>query len=161
MTMSSPLGDDQLIPISLSANEQISQTFTFDIRAVSQKGVIDPDTLLYQPCCITLQADEKPVRYFHGIAQSISAEGAVQGQDATDYHIYHITLVPRLWFLNQTVDCRVYQEDIRRGYPKGNIPGRRADRSQSDRRPASTREYTVQFNETDLHFATRLMEEEG
>ena len=26
---------------------------------------------------------------------------------------------------------------------------------------SSQREYTVQFNETDLHFATRLMEEEG
>ncbi len=69
-------------------------------------------------------------------------------------------LVPRLWFLNQTVDCRVFQKksavDILTslfsdaGFTDSTLPS-----------AGATRDYTVQFNETDLAFATRLMEEEG
>jgi type VI secretion system secreted protein VgrG len=161
MTMSSPLGDDQLIPISLVANEQISQPFTFDVHAVCQQGVVDPNTLLNQPCCITLQNAGTPVRYFHGIVQAISAEGAVRGQAGVDqFQTYHLVLVPKLWFLNQTVDCRVYQKKSAADIIKAMFQ----DLGLTDFSgpPTSTeREYTVQFNETDLHFATRLMEEEG
>ncbi len=161
MTMSSPLGDDQLIPISLVANEQISQPFTFDVHAVCQQGVVDANTLLNQPCCITLQNAGTPVRYFHGIVQAISAEGAVRGQAGVDqFQTYHLVLVPKLWFLNQTVDCRVYQKKSAADIIKAMFQ----DLGLTDISgpPTSTeREYTVQFNETDLHFATRLMEEEG
>jgi hypothetical protein len=87
----SPLGDDQLIPIALMANEQISQPFTFHVYAVCQQGLIDPNARLNQPCCITLQNAESPVRYFHGIVQAISA---VRGQAVVDqFQAYH--LVPR------------------------------------------------------------------
>jgi type VI secretion system secreted protein VgrG len=109
LRMSSPLGGDQLIPISLVANEQISQPFTFDVHVHCQQGVIDSDKLLYQPCCVTLQSNGVAIRYFHGIVQAISAEGSVRGQGVGEHQIYHIVLVPRLWFLAQTTDCRVYQ----------------------------------------------------
>ena len=161
MTMSSPLGDDQLIPISLAAQEAISQPFQFEVEAVSQGGVVDPNSLLNQPCCVTLQADGTPVRYFHGIVRSVSAEGPVRGAGTTtDMQLYRLTLVPRLWFLNQTVDCRVFENKS-----AGDIMQTLfQDASLTDLSgpPSSTaREYTVQFNESDLHFVTRLMEEEG
>jgi type VI secretion system secreted protein VgrG len=160
MSMSSPLGDDMLIPISLAANEHISEPYTFDVRAVCQQGVIDPDRLLYQPCCITLQSNGEPIRYFHGVVQSISAVGSIRGQGVGEHQMYHLTLMPRLWFLNQTLDCRVYQK-----LTTVAILGKLFDEvNLTDRQlppPGNEREYTVQFNETDLHFATRLMEEEG
>ena len=160
LKMSSPLGDDALIPISLVANEQISQPFTFDVKAISQHGVIDPDRLLYQPCCITLQSNGQPIRYFHGIVQSLSAEGALRGQGVDEFQVYRLVLVPRLWFRGQTTDCRVHQKLTTVG-----ILTRLCDEAGlTDRQfppPGAEREYTVQYNEPDLHFMTRLMEEEG
>ena len=160
LRMSSPLGGDQLIPISLVANEQISQPFTFDVHVHCQQGVIDPDKLLYQPCCVTLQSNGVPIRYFHGIVQAISAEGSVRGQGVGEHQIYHIVLVPRLWFLAQTTDCRVYQRLTTVG-----IVEKLCDEVRlTDRQlppPGSEREYTVQFNESDIQFMTRLLEEEG
>ncbi|HUB15619.1 MAG TPA: type VI secretion system tip protein TssI/VgrG, partial [Acetobacteraceae bacterium] len=161
MTMSSPLGTDVLIPISLAATEAISQPFQFDVTAVSQSGVVDPNSLLNQPACITLQVAGTPVRYFHGIVQSLSAEGTIRSDaDAASFQVYHLRLVPTLWFLTQTTDCRVYEQmsagDI--------IESMFTDASLTDYNgpPSSTtRQYTIQYNETDLHFATRLMEEEG
>ena len=84
----SPLGDNQLIPIALVTNEQISQLF--DVYAVCQQGAGDPNVLLNNPCCINLQSAGTPVRCFHGIVQAISAEGAILGQAAVDqFQAYH------------------------------------------------------------------------
>ncbi len=82
--MTSPLGPDVLIPISLSAQEAISQPFQFDVHAVCQNGTIDPNALIDQTVCVTLQWIGTPLRYFHGIVQSVSSQGAVRGQSAAD-----------------------------------------------------------------------------
>jgi type VI secretion system secreted protein VgrG len=161
--MTSPLGADALIPISLSAHEAISQPFLFEVQAISQHGIIKPDDLLYQPVCVTLHAqhgDEDVIRHFHGIVQSLVAEGKAAHERETDLQAYRLTLVPKFWFLSQTVDCRVFENmttaDILRklfaevGMSESSIPS-----------AGPSREYTVQFDESDLHFATRLMEEEG
>lgn len=161
LCMTSPLGEDQLIPISLSAWEEMNAPFQFEIEAVSQAGVIDTNALLNQGVCVTLQSEGQPVRYFHGIVRHVADEGTVRGTGtAKDYERYRITAVARLWFLSQTTDCRVYQQlstaDILKAMFK--------DAGLTDMNiipSGSPREYTVQFNETDLQFATRLMEEEG
>ncbi len=163
LTMTSPLGQDALIPYEFSAREGISEPFLFEIRAFSQQGIFDPDKLLYQTVCVKVQhqAGAGVVRYFNGIVQSVSAEGGSTATRAgSELQGYRISVVPKLWFLSQTVDCRVFQKkttvDI--------LTQLFNDMGVSDVTypPAGAeREYTVQFNESDLHFATRLMEEEG
>ncbi len=161
MSMTSSLGADELIPISLTATEQISQPFTFELRVISQKGIINPDDLLYHPACVTLRNNADVVRYFHGIVQSVSADGEVRGKGSRDeYQAYRIVLVPKLWFLRQTTDCRVFQnltvvDMLTKLFDEVGLTDRQFPPS------GGQREYTVQFNETDLHFASRLMEEEG
>ena len=98
-------------------------------------------------------------RHFHGIVQSVQRRGQVRGRRGGEQQAYSIVLVPRLWFLSQTADCRVYQklttvDILQKLFDEVGL---------TDCIPAAgqQREYTVQFNETDLQFATRLMEEEG
>ena len=161
IVLTSPLGDDALIPISLTARESISQPFQYDIVALCQTGKIDPNALLDKAACITLQHNGRPARYFHGIVRNLNAEGTARGTEGVAaQQLYRLSLVPRLWFLSQTLDCRVYQNksagDIL------NTMFQDAGLLDYSEPPSSTsREYTVQFNESDLHFATRLMEEEG
>ena len=162
LSMTSPLGQDALIPYDLSAREQISAPFQFEVRAFSQQGIIDPDKLLYQPVCVKLQQKEGDgvIRYFHGIVQSLSAEGGLTELRGANLHAYRMTVVPKLWFLGQTVDCRVFQNKttvaiLTQMFNDAGLTDVTYPPS------GSQREYTVQFNESDLHFATRLMEEEG
>jgi len=160
MTMTSPLAADVLIPTFLSAQEGISQTYFFEVQVVSQAGPVDPNKLLNQPACVTLQTGGVPIRYFHGIVQSVSSHGSVRGQANDEHYIYRLVLVPRLWFLSQTVDCRVYQQLSAADILKQLF----ADAGLTDFNvipSGAVREYTVQFNESDLAFATRLLEEEG
>ena len=161
MTMTSALGADVLIPISLSAHEAISTPFQFNVEAVCQQGTVDANSLLYQPACVTLQASGKAIRYFHGIVQSVSAGAPIRGASGADtFTIYNLVLVPKLWFMSQTVDCRVYETKSAADILNALF----TDVGLTDLTgppSATSRPYTVQYNESDLHFATRLMEEEG
>jgi type VI secretion system secreted protein VgrG len=160
LALTSPLGPDALVPTTLIAQEAISTPFQFRVNVVSQIGPINPDDLLNHPVCLSIRDGGTVVRYFHGIVQQIVASGDVSGRTSKEHHAYELRAVPRLWFLSQTVDCRVYQNlsvpDILRQLF--------ADAGLQDQEilpQGSPREYTIQFNESDLHFATRLMEEEG
>lgn len=160
LTMTSPLGPDALIPTRLTAQEGISQPFLFDIEVISQQGQVDADKLLNQPVCVTLQAEGKPLRYFHGIVQTVASQGTLRGKGDGDTATYRLVVVPRLWFLSQTSDCRVYQQKsttdiLEQMFGDANLTDVTLPPS------GDKREYTVQFNESDLTFATRLMEEEG
>ncbi len=161
LTMTSALGADVMIPIALSAHEAISQPFQFNVEAICQQGTVDPNQLLYQPACVTLQASGSPIRYFHGIVQSVTAGAPVRSASTADtYTVYNLVLVPKLWFMGQTVDCRVYE--IKSAADILNAMFSDIGLTDLSGPPSATsRPYTVQYNETDLHFATRLMEEEG
>src|SRR3954454_18590930 len=110
MSMTSSLGADMLIPTRLTAEEAISEPFCFEITAISQKGVIDANDILNQAVCVTLRDADGPVRYFHGFVHEVRRRGAVRGKTGgEEFESYNLVVMPRLWFLNQTQDCRVYQ----------------------------------------------------
>ncbi len=166
MSMTTPLGADALIPTKLVAEETISQPFRFEITAVSQSGVFDPDKLLNMAVCVTLRdasgTAAAPVRYFHGIVQQVRSEGILRGATLVDeFQLYAVTVMPRLWFLGQTMDCRVYQNKSAQDI----LSAMFTDASLTDVSfavsAATSRPYTVQFNESDFAFAHRLMEQEG
>lgn len=163
LTMTSPLGEDALIPLTLIASEVISEPFSFQVHVVSQVGRIDPDKLLYQPACVVVQRDGSPVRYFHGMVQEVTSGAETLGsRTSTMYQEYDLRLVPKFWFLRQTVDCRVFQNKSVRDILTQVFQDAHMTAADFTIIPSGQpREYTVQFNETDLNFATRLMEEEG
>ncbi len=161
LTMTSALGPDVLIPVSLSAHEGINTPFQFDVEVVCQQDSADPNKLLNQPACVTLQTNGNPIRYFHGIVQSVVAGSPIRGQSGAAAHrVLHLRLVPRLWFMSQTIDCRVYE--IKSAADILNAMFSDIGLTDLTGPPSATaRKYTVQFNESDLRFATRLIEEEG
>jgi len=162
MLMSSPLGSNVLIPVTLTCKEAISEEFEVNITAVCQSGTFDPNKLLNNAACVTLQDAGTPVRYFHGIVRSITAEGTARSADSgEEYVVYRVVLVPRLWFLGQTMDCRVYQNMTAGDIISAMFQDAGLTDLTGPPSGGTVREYTVQYNESDLHFAHRLMEEEG
>jgi type VI secretion system secreted protein VgrG len=154
----SPLGQDVLVPTAISGHEAISQPFSYRVQMISDQGGIDPDQMLHMPGCLVLRRDQEPARYFHGIFQ----EFAASGQARPDIFAYTAVLVPKVWFLSQTIDCRVFQEKSVKDILEQMFQD--AGVTDVDFRlyaQPHQRAYTVQFNETDLQFATRLMEETG
>ena len=158
LQLTSPVGTDVLIPTFLSGHEEIGRPYAYKLKLVSEDSTIDPNRLLHQPGCVILRRDKLVARYFAGVFQEFSADGPARPGMAS----YSALLVPKLWFLNQTIDCRVFQQmsivDIlQQVFDDAGLPSV-TFRIFGDRPKLG---YITQFNETDFQFATRLMEEAG
>jgi type VI secretion system secreted protein VgrG len=146
-----------LTAIRVAAHEAISALFRFEVEAVAA-GMIDATTMLNKPACISVNHGGKSTRYFHGI---VSEFGLIEQSGAVD-KMYRMVLVPQLIHAAINSDCRMFfnktAEDIVKTVFQDAGVTKVAFRLYSQ--PA-VRKATAQFNETSLHFATRLMEEEG
>src|SRR5262249_3984561 len=142
---------------SLSASEGLSQLFHLQLELLSTESDIDADALLGKPVTVAVETAAGDPRYFNGIVYRF-AQG---GRDDRFYH-YRAELVPWLWFLTQTSDCRVFQ---RKKIPDiikqifGEYGFNDFEAQLSGRYIEC--DYCVQYRETDFNFLSRLMEHEG
>lgn len=157
LTMTTPVAGVTLQPVRLRATEAISELFAFEVEMVSSTSPIDPNDLLYKPACVTLTPKVGSPRNFHGIVREFKA-----GEKRDGAYGYRALLVPRLAFAAQTADCRMFYQTtaltvIQTLLSENGV----TDVSQQVNGTLPTRDYICQYNETDLAFITRLMEEEG
>ncbi len=149
--------EHELAPVRVVAHEAISELFRFDIEAVAT-GTIDARGMLNKPACLSVNHGDKETRYFHGI---VAEFGPIE-QSGTVDTLYRMILVPQLAQANIRSDCRLFfnktAEDILKTIFNDAGVTKTAFRLYSQPKP---RKATAQYNETSLHFVTRLMEEEG
>ena len=96
-------------------------------------------------------------RYWNGFVNRFS-----QGAQSQRFTTYRAEMVPWLWFLTKTADCRIFQKKtvpdiIKKIFADLKFKDIELRLYGSFRQ----REYCVQYRETDFNFVSRLMEEEG
>lgn len=157
LAITTPLGKNALWVDELTGSEYVSNLFQFSLRLVSENGNIDFSKLVGKSATVRIKQPDGTERYWNGVISRLAQVAA----DDTLFH-YHAELVPWLWFLQYTEDCRIFQQksvpDIIEKVLK--------DRGFTDFKSVlsarySPRDYCVQYRETDLAFISRLMEEEG
>lgn len=158
MDVASPFGPGTLMLSRFWGREEISRPYEFELEMLSASRDLDSTQIVGHPVCVRLLDANDTPHYFHGhINKFVRA-----GHDDRHAH-YRATLVPWLWFLSQTTDCRIFQnltvpqiiESVLKelGMTNYDISG--------ITQTHLPREYCVQYRETDLNFLSRLMEEEG
>ena len=155
ITATTPLGPDTLLLKGFSGVEGISQPFHFRLEMQAVNGTPVPfDRLLGKSVTVRLELDGSANRYFNGICSRVS-EGA---PDAT-FTPYILEIVPQFWFLSRIARSRTFQQISVPDILKKVLADIGVEfRLQGVYHP---RDYCVQYRETDLNFASRLMEEEG
>ncbi len=157
MEIVTPLGEDVLLFHGMSAREEMSRLFEYQLDLLSMKDNVPLDDILGKNVTIKFALPDDQTRYFNGYVTRF-AQGGMYGR----YHRYLATVRPWLWFLTRTADCRIFQEmkvpDI--------IKAVFADHPSADFKlelTGSYRKWTycVQYRETDFNFVSRLMEQEG
>ncbi|WP_294221606.1 type VI secretion system Vgr family protein [uncultured Shimia sp.] len=154
-------GQPALIFGQMTGRDCVSHCFQFDVLAFSTDPNIASDDLLGLPVTVdvtTNEDDPEMRRYFHGIVDQFRFEG----NDDDALFAYRLILRPFLWMLSKTSDNRIFQEktaveiieQILGEYGFGDYELRLSGSYE-------TREYCVQFGESDLNFLQRLMEFEG
>jgi type VI secretion system secreted protein VgrG len=158
ISVNTVLGEDVLLLRAMTGTELISVPFEYELDILSERGDIKASDLLGTPATVALQLPAEGRRFFNGYVSRFSHTG-FDGSIAE----YKATLVPWLWFLSRTADCRTYQEQT---VPEivEDIFRREHGFTDFNFRLSGTyrkRPYCVQYRETDLSFVSRLLENEG
>jgi type VI secretion system secreted protein VgrG len=156
MSMTSPLGANVLVPTALELEEGLSEPFLCTLDMVSARQSIDPNDLLHQPVCVTLRSNPDASRKVHGLVRRFAATGARE----RGMFGYRAEVVPALWFLSQTQDCRIFENKSTKDILQTVLSEHGLKVSFRASAPP-VRPFTVQYNEDDLAFVSRLMEEDG
>lgn len=156
----SPLGEDVLLLQHFRGTESISNSFSYSLTVVSEDLAIEGQSLVGKRLSVTYFNEDGRERFFNGFVSRFSY---VQQVDLPKpMATYQLEIVPWLWFLKHNRDCQIFQEMTAPEIIKQIF----AERGFSDFRLSLTanypsREYCVQYRESDFQFVSRLMEEEG
>jgi type VI secretion system secreted protein VgrG len=153
-----PLGEDVLLLTGMTGFEQLSQPFEYHLDLASENAAIAPADLIGQNVTVQLVLGADRNRYFNGF---VSRFRQIPSQERLAR--YQATLVPWLWFLTRTTDCRIFQNKTAPEIVKDEIFQNKGYTDFEDGLSGSypTLETCVQYRETDFEFVSRLLEQEG
>lgn len=152
-------GGPDFAVFAFSGRERVNRPFSFSIDLASPFAEEDLGGLVGLEACLTI-ADRSGVRRpVHGVIREME-----QLHTANLRTLYRCHLVPRLWFLGLRRNHRIFQHQS-----APNIIGRILEEQNFTADSFAfkcfhdypEREYCVQYGESDLHFISRLCEEEG
>lgn len=158
------LGKDVLLLQGFRGQESVSRPFHFDLYMHSENRSIQMESIVGKKATIVIVQPDKRERYINGVISSFSQAGSTPLEMGTNPKIfahYSATLVPHLWLLTRTSDCRIFQGEtvpdiIAKIFEEHNLKFSPRLIGQFEKR-----EYCVQYRESDFNFISRLMEEEG
>ena len=143
--------------VGMRADEAVSSPFSFTLDLLSPAAAVDAGELLHKPAVISLRLSSGDERVAHGLVRSFAHLG--QAEELTSYRMH---VVPALWFLSLSSDCRTFEnktalEIVEQVCEEAGVKAiRRATTGEY-----APRAFCVQYRETNLAFVSRLLEEEG
>ena len=157
VAIDTPLGKDVLLLRGVSGQEGISQLFSFELDLLSTHADIKFEDIIGKNVTIRVRIGDEDERFFNGFISRFSQQG-----NDTGLANYRATMVPWLWFLSRTTDCRIFQnlsipDIIKKIFSDLGF----SDYKFSLKGAYQKWDYCVQYRETDLNFVARLMEQEG
>ncbi len=155
--IATPLGDDVLLFHSMTGVERLGRPFQYELVLLSEKRDIDYKKILGQNVTVAVDKGDDEPRYYNGCIARFTQ---------TNYERrlveYRATMVPWLWLLSRSSDCRIFQnktipEILKQMFKEHGFD----DVKERLHGTYKQWEYCVQYRETALQFVTRLMEQEG
>jgi type VI secretion system secreted protein VgrG len=168
---SDAVDDDTFQLGSLTGEEELSTPYQFDLDLLSEKVDVPLDKMLNNPAWIAIRQSvpisggKRGTRVFklHGILSSFEVL-----EQVNDLVKYHAVFVPRLWKCSLITQCRVFQDmtipEVIKKVLSDDAGAGLQDGDDFDLRLTETyptREFIIQYNESDLDFIHRWMEHEG
>jgi type VI secretion system secreted protein VgrG len=155
--IATPLPPEALRLREFTYSEELGRPFRMEVEMVSEDHQIAFARLVGERVTVALARTDGEKRYFNGVISEFWQLEPV-GRHAR----YRAVVVPWLWLLTRTADCRIFQDQrvpdivkaVFREYGFAEI----RDDLKGD---YPSRDYCVQYRETDFNFVSRLMEHEG
>jgi type VI secretion system secreted protein VgrG len=155
--LGTPLGPDALLVTAFSGREEMSKLFQFTLEMISEQPDIKHHDIVGKNVTVSIERSDGSLRYFNGFVSRFSAGDEEQGR-----RNFRAEIVPWLWFLTRTADCRIFQklkvpDIVKQIFDEAGFSDYKFNLKQDH----SEWEYCVQYRESDFQFVSRLMEQEG
>ncbi len=158
--LTTTLGKDVLVLLRFSGDDHVNDLFEYTVDALSTRQNIDFDVLIGTHASVELATQNNGPRQFDGIVTQ--ARWAGVGENGNKYTL---TLRPWFWLAGKRRNQRIFHnktvvqiiEELLQPYSGLGDPA--LENRLTGSYPEL--EYTVQYRESDLDFATRLMERFG
>lgn len=161
LLLSTPLGADALIATDLSVTEDLGLPYTIEVEALGLDPALQPRDLLTKQITVTVHrrvAGETVERHFHGLVAAFER----LGPGAAGRMRYRLTAVPGIWRLGLRRNSRIFQDKTVKDIVQTLLSEHGQEAPKWGILPAlQPIPFCMQFNETDLHFLSRLLEEHG
>ncbi|MCK7598886.1 type VI secretion system tip protein VgrG [Microbulbifer sp. CAU 1566] len=155
---SCPIGKDTFIASAISGEEYVSKPYRYQIKLLSDNHDISQDQIVGKLFTASIHHAKAP-RYINGYVthfslHDINPEGLRQ---------YIAVIQPGFWFTNLAGKNRIFEKKSAKDIIGEVLKEYSSVIKFTDKMTGNyiTREYCVQFNETDFQFISRLMSEEG
>lgn len=143
--------------LSMEGREAISQLFEYSVLAMARPAdTIDFDKLLGQPAQVTARTVGQPARVYHGLVTSARFE-----EVRDSFVVYRLTLRPWLWLATRSAQSRIFSKQKPADVLKKVLTPYGGTLELNLSGSYRTREFRVQYRESDFQFVSRLMEDEG
>lgn len=169
MVLDTPLGPDWLLISSFNASEVISGLFRYEIEMMAERAAapgVKAKQLIGQKFTVHLSInsdyENSPRRHFNGIVNRFT-----QGHADRRFVHYRAEVVPWLWLMTLSHDCRIFQDLSTLEIVKQLFDELKSTHPELVAyRDATTKSYTkldycVQYRESSFNFISRLLEEDG
>lgn len=154
--VTTPIGDDVLLLKSFAGTDEISRPFRYELEMIAEnKAKVPFDGVLGQKVTAhLLLPDESSEHHVNGVCVRFAQAGRDE-----HFTLYRAEIVPEVQLLVRKARSRIFQRKTVPEILKEVLKGVTAEWKLQG--TFEKRDYCVQYRETDLNFASRLMEEEG
>jgi len=102
--IATPLGDNVLLLRSMQGIERLGRPFQYELVLLSEKHDVTYKDIIGQNVTVSVDKGDKVPRYFNGFISRFS-----QTRYERTLVEHRATMVPWLWFLTRSADCRIFQ----------------------------------------------------
>jgi type VI secretion system secreted protein VgrG len=158
MQFSSTLGKDVLLIESLDGAEGISRLFEYQLELLATVDTeIDPKSIVGTKVAIAVAlSDVQGSRWINGIVASFE-----QRAGDTEFNVYRARIVPSMWQLTLSSNCRVFQQKTVLDIAKAVFSEYGLSVSDQTSETYKPLDYCTQYSESDFNFVQRILEESG
>ncbi|MYN05086.1 type VI secretion system tip protein VgrG [Pseudoduganella sp. DS3] len=152
-------GEKTLLVESLTGEAALSAPYRFTLRLLAKSASIDLQDLLGKNVSVGVRQADGSEHYVNGYVNVFGFTHSDGG-----FAFYHAEIVPWLAFLQRRINSRIFQDasvlDVLEQIFRGDYGSLAAYEFRTARHYQS-QNYIVQYDETDEHFVSRLMEKHG
>jgi type VI secretion system secreted protein VgrG len=164
LEISTKAGDGVFVVQKFTGREDLGRLYEYRLELLSERADLTAEQLLGTNATVALELnDSTSTRYFNGYVTRFSVQGAVRTpafKSNTGY-LYLVALNPGLWFLTRAANSRIFNAMSFNDIVMKELKASPLITVENNVGTTETRDFVVQYRETDFTFISRLLEHAG